>query len=376
MAEPAITSLRDLETVAAEWNDLLRDTEWRSVYATHEFVVHWYRCFAPSSVRVLRVRDGKDTIGFMPLVRERRSAGLRVLRGLSNLHCMHTVPAVRRGAAARFPRALADTLRADRSWDVLECEFAYSFTPWPRLIDVAAVESAGIRVREHIDDTYSVQLPPTFDEYCAQSLSANARKNYHRWRNKLARAGATRTRVLHGDDAVAEWPALVRIEDAGWKGEAGSSLKRLDDAYRRYYEGLLPMLAKRGELSLYFLDLNDAPIAGVFGYREGDVFHWFKTGYDEAYGEFSPSNLLLLAIIEDLIGRPEIHRMHLFPIDFGYKHRYANEPATSRRLTAYHTTLGGRLAYAKLSARERLKNVTWLRKLIRRGRGAGPPAAD
>src|SRR5207253_356931 len=125
------------------------------------------------------------------------------------------------------------------------------------------------------------------------------------------------TRVLHGDGAVAEWPTMVRIENAGWKGEAGSSLRHVSDEYRRYYAGFLALLAKRGDLSLYFLDLNGAAIAGVFGYREGDVFHWFKTGYDEAFAEYSPSNLLLLAIIDDLIThRADTGRMHLFPVDF------------------------------------------------------------
>jgi CelD/BcsL family acetyltransferase involved in cellulose biosynthesis len=361
-----ITSPEGLAAIEAEWNALVADNGWSSVFASHAFVTHWYRCFSPpDAVRVYRVKDAGQTVGFLPLALERRG-GVRVLSSQSNLHCMHSTPAVKRGAESVFARAATQALAAAGGWDVLEREYDYSFLPVPRVIDAGAATRAGMRIREHAEDTYTIALPSTFDAYLSTHLSANAKKNFRRLANKIDKAGPNRLEVLHGQDAIAAWPEMLRIENAGWKGEAGSSLARADDSFKRHYAGWLELLASRGELSVYFLTLNDRRMAGVFGYVEGDVFHWFKTGYDEAYAEFAPSNVLIVRIIEHLIASdPRVKRFHMFPIDFGYKHRYANEQSTATRTVVYNSSFGGRLAYAKLAARESLRNVGWIRKAVR-----------
>lgn len=243
--------------------------------------------------------------------------------------------------------------------------------PLPHLIDAEVAKAQAMRTQLIPYDTYALTLPTTFEAYQSAHLSRNARKNHQRLRNRLDRAGPNRIRVFRGDDAIGQWPQLLQIEDTGWKGEAGSSLKQMDDTYRRYYQGLLDLLAARDELSLYFLELNDKFIAGVLGYVEGDVFHWYKTGYDEAFAEFAPSNLLLLGIIEDLIRHHSgVRRFHMFPVDTGYKHRYTQEPHSSIRTILYGRTVRGRLAHARDSLIESLRDIAWLRNAVRRRRAA------
>jgi CelD/BcsL family acetyltransferase involved in cellulose biosynthesis len=380
VSDHVISHYSELASIATEWNELTDDDAWSSVFSTHAFVSHWYRCFtSPESVRVLRVALAGKTIGFVPFWLERRSglnalrreSSTRVLRSLTNLHCLHGTPAVRRGYESEFPRACARALSAAGGWDLLDHEYGYTFLPVPQLIDAAAASEQAMHVRQMPSVTYALTLPTSFEEYRSTHLSFNARKNHLRLRNRLDRAGPNRICVFRGDDAIRRWPELLRIEDAGWKGESGSSLMRLDESYRRYYQGLIELLAARDELSLYFLELSGKLIAGLLGYVEGDVFHWYKTGYDEAYAQFAPSNLLVLGIIEDLIQHhPAVRRFHMFPIDYGYKHRYTNEPHSSFRTVVYNRTLGGRLAHARDSFAEKLRDITWLRNAVRRRRAA------
>jgi CelD/BcsL family acetyltransferase involved in cellulose biosynthesis len=224
---------------------------------------------------------------------------------------------------------------------------------------------AGISVRVNTEETYTIALPRSFDEYLS-SLSANAKKNVRRLANRIDKAGTSRLLVFHGKEAIAEWSASLRIENAGWKGSAGSSLARVTEPLERHYAGWLELLAARNELSLYFLALDDRRIAGLFGYIEGDVSHWFKAGYDETFAEFAPSTTLIVRIVKDLIANEScVRRVHLFPVDFGYKHRYANEQSVATRTLVYNSTLRGRVAYAQVVARERLKNIAWIRKAAR-----------
>jgi CelD/BcsL family acetyltransferase involved in cellulose biosynthesis len=362
MAEPVIERLEDLSSIVEEWSELCRAGGDASIFATPAFAEHWYRCFAsPDAVRVFRIQDGGETIGFLPMVVD---GG--VLASLTNLHCMHSTPAMKRGAEARFPSAVARALASSNGWGVARHEYAYGFLPVPSIIDVGAAEAAGLRARVGCDETYAIALPDTFEQYLMDVLSAKAKKNYKHTRNKLDKSGPNSLLVFRDADAVVEWPALVAIENAGWKGDAKSSLRHVDEAYQRYYSGLLELAARRGELRLYFLELNGARIAGALGYIEGENFHWFKTGYNEAFSEFSPSNLLMVRIIEDLIANDtRVKRFHMFPVDFGYKHRFATHRYPTVTTLLFNRTVAGRIAYAKVVARERLKNVAWIRKAAR-----------
>jgi len=127
----------------------------------------------------------------------------------------------------------------------------------------------------------------------------------------------------------------------------------LPDNYRFYYQELIAQLAARNVLHLYILEVNSRPIASAFGYEEGATFQYAKAGYDEQYAEISPSNLLLIHIIEHLMAAfPEIKRFHLFPWDYGYKHRFINEKSEYTETNLYSSTARGRLAYTY----EQMKN--------------------
>ena len=92
-----------------------------------------------------------------------------------------------------------------------------------------------------------------------------------------------------------------------------------------FYNGLIRILAKLNILHMYFLEHNSDLIAGVFGYTENEIFHWAKTGYNEKYKRYSPSNLLLLMILEEIIeNNNNVKLFHMFPWEYGYKHRYIN----------------------------------------------------
>ena len=95
---------------------------------------------------------------------------------------------------------------------------------------------------------------------------------------------------------------------------------------------------------MYFMELNNEAIAGVFGYVDGEIFHWAKTGYNEKFRFLSPSNLLLLFIVENIISNyPKIKIFHMFPWDYNYKHRYTNMNASCYENTFYQPTIRGSL---------------------------------
>ena len=104
-------------------------------------------------------------------------------------------------------------------------------------------------------------------------------------------------------------------------------------------------------------------MAGEMGYFVGDTFHSFKTGYDEEIRQCSPGNLLLMHMIEHISEyHPEAIRLHLFPWDQDYKHRYVNESAHCIETRLFNRTLRGKTAHLLSQGKEGIKRVVKTRK--------------
>ena len=160
-----------------------------------------------------------------------------------------------------------------------------------------------------------------------------------------------------GLDGLNKWGEFIKIEDSGWKGENKSSIKKAAPEFQKYYSNLIRLLADKGALSIYFLELNNMPIAGVFGYFDGDIYHYAKIGYDELYRDLSPSNLLILFIIENLTQKyPNVKMFHMFPWDYDYKHRYVNMAAACYKTIIYSKTIRGTSLYMFSKIMERIKH--------------------
>jgi len=355
----SVRHLREFLSIQDEWQELHRDSAWRTPFLSFAFVRLWYDCFAdPDQVRICRVKEGKSTIGFLPMVLSRRNR-LRTLESLTNDHCFHSEPLVRRGCEDRFPALLLQAIQEDRNgWDVFRHRFSYSFSRFPGLFGEDLLSRSGLSWRRRRQPTYSIRMKRPFDEYYHGDLTSGFRKLLRKYGNRLARRGEVICRHYQGEEAVNAWPDFLRIEDSGWKGSAGTSINRIAPNLQRYYQGLIELLADQESLHLHFLDLDGERVAGQLCYTEEDIFHAFKTGYDERFGEYSPGNLLLMHVINHVTtSRPQARRIHMFPWAYGHKQRYVNEKASCFETWLYSKTTRGRTAHLFSGAKRAVKRV-------------------
>jgi len=249
-------------------------------------------------------------------------------------------------------------LEDGKEWDVLRHRFSYSFSRFPGLFRDDLLSRSGLSWRRRRQPTYSIRVKRPFHDYYHGDLTHGSRKLFRKYRNRLARGGEVSYRHYQGAEAVKAWPTFLRIEDSGWKGRAGTSIRRISPNYRRYYQALVELLADQEALHLYFLELEDERLAGEFCYTEEDILHDFKTGYDERFKACSPGNLLLMHVIEHVsTHHPRIKRFHMFPWDDGNKQRYVNEKSFCLETWIYGNTLRGRAAHRFAEAKSAVKGV-------------------
>lgn len=358
-----VSHFAQLKLIAGEWNELYDENREQSIFFSFAYVQHWYECFAqPGEVWIYRLVEDGVTFGFFPLVR-RWAFGAWILSGLTNDHCFHNAILVRHGCEERFRHLLVGELRqSGKFWELLRYNFTYSFAALPELFPEELVRGSGITQERYFQPTFAVRLRQPFNDYFRKDLSSNVRSALKRYLNKMNRSGLVRYICHEGEEALAHFGEFVAIEDSGWKGAAGSSIKRCGVDYQHHYRQLVRMLAERQLLRLYFLEYEQTLIAGLFGYLDGDTFHSLKIAYDERFKGFSPSNLLFIHIIELLTATmPELVRVHLFPWDGGYKHRFANEKVTCLDIVLFSPSWRGRVVRGFYAAKK------WLRAFYTRG---------
>ncbi|MBD8869505.1 GNAT family N-acetyltransferase [Nocardioides donggukensis] len=91
--------------------------------------------------------------------------------------------------------------------------------------------------------------------------------------------------------------SFLRLEDAGWKGRAGTSMLQRPGEADMLRE-VVRRAADVGSLRLLVLAGADAPLATQIDLVCGDThFHW-KTAYDERWQRMSPGRLLLTHVLE------------------------------------------------------------------------------
>jgi hypothetical protein len=337
--------INDIEPLRATWEKLFENNPVKSVFQSFDYVRLWYQCFSrEGGIRVLEVSINGGGVGFFPMV-FRRVYGIRTLNSLTNSHCLLNSQIFIHGHENDIFKGIADSLQEHaQEWDLLSFQFRYSFevtTPW---FKSHLTENFDSNFHITAQPTYCILLPTSYDDYYEKHLPKHVKKNISYYSKRLSKKGIVEFQHYRDEEAIRHWNDFLCIEDSGWKGEARSSIMKLRGNFRQYYNGFVHLLGRHNSLHLYFLSLDGKKISGVFGYEDNETFHYAKTGYDEKYREFSPSNLLLVHLVKDLIAnRPDIKRVHMFPWDYGYKHRFANEEAECNAAMIYNSNLRGQL---------------------------------
>ena len=285
------------------WDDLIRRTG-QDPFLHHAFLRIWLDNFAPrADLEILTLVDSDGTLrAALPLMRSQtRWAGLpvRELRATTNVH------ACRFDLLAEHPEAAANTLMDDlgsrRDWDVLVM---------PEVLAGGQARALHKEARRrgwptgHWASMASpwIRLPPT-PEAMAGRLDAKFRANLRRRHRLLEAAGRARVeRITDGPDLESVLARGLALEACGWKGRGGTAI--LSHANTAgFYTELARDQARRGQLALWALYLDDHLAAFQFGLEDRRRYLLLKTAYDENLGSCSPGQLLMEAVVNDAIGR-------------------------------------------------------------------------
>ncbi|HEY6362986.1 MAG TPA: GNAT family N-acetyltransferase [Vicinamibacterales bacterium] len=277
------------------WNETVERAAIPHPFLRHEWVRTWWDCFgAGHSLHILIVRAGRRILAIAPLMRESAQmyrVPVQRLRFLQNDHTPRTDIIVAE-RPADVHGALWAALRNDPArWDVLHLsQLPRDSATIGALGAMAAADGCTTGIWQSGDSPY-LALTGTWDTYF-NGLPAKFRANIRNRLSRLTRIGEPALEVLDDSRSIrASFDDVWRLEESGWKRDAGTAISS-DPAVRRFYTELVDRAAAYGWLRLLFLTVGGRRIATSYGAVFRNRLFLFKTGYDPEYAGCAPFKLL------------------------------------------------------------------------------------
>lgn len=321
-----LESTAELLADAARWDRLWYESTTTIPTARAAAVAQWCRQFAPqAAVRFIAVAQAERYLVALPLV-ERRLAGLLRVGTLPTnpwLTCGDLLAA----APVDSPETtaaldlLAAAMHRRVPWSLLWLNEAALGQPhWQALIAALHRRGTAHDARPWAD-VGKLTLGDDWAAYRA-SWSRRHRQRWMRQRRRLEALGPLRLRRVR-PRTPEELETVLReaftIEHRSWKGRGGTSVLSTPAMFGYFLAQAKPPTVE-GRVELAFLDVDDQPVAFIFGLHGKGVFHSCKIGYEPQWADYSPGQVLRGLLLEDLFAqradRRENDREQIAAIDF------------------------------------------------------------
>jgi len=357
-----------LAAIREDWERVTGALDKPRFFHLYEWYESYLNTLPDSPVYFVVARRKGAPVGVIPLVTSPlRLAGTK-LRGLSLPHHPHMLlcdaPLTNEGLDDITSRQLIAYLRRQRGikWDVLF---------FPNLLEDSGLLSAlnagptVLRISEpQTRCNYLPCLPP--DELSAR-LSGNFRGNLRKARNKLAKLNSVEFICARSQPEIDRaFDEFLAVEASGWKGAAGEhSAINLDSRILSFYRSLTRNFSRIGACEINLLRAEGRCIAGQFCLVTGDTSYILKIGYDEAYAQVAPGNMLLEHTIQRYLREGSIKYVNLVT-DTPWHSSWKPLSYVVSKAWVFNTTSAGLTAYSLLRAKGPLSHTYrhWLKPLM------------
>jgi hypothetical protein len=294
------TNFDDLASYAQDWDRLSQDIPFRS----WSWMSCWWRHYGDRSSRggrarqlyVLGVLEEADRlIGIAPWYLDGGTWRGRVLRFLGSGEICPEYLSVMAAPGREGPvtASLADWLTAARgpdAWDLLELTAVGSQDA--AIAQLAQrLEAGGNLVHRRAGPScWRIELPTTWDGYLA-TLSKQHRNRLRKIERRLLTSGrAIVHRVQKPEDLPRGLQALVDLHQGRWRalGQPGCFAS---EQYAAFHSQMLQELLARGQLILFWIELDGKPFVAEYLTAAGDTVYHYQRGLDVSRLDDSPGRL-------------------------------------------------------------------------------------
>ncbi|MEM1049955.1 MAG: GNAT family N-acetyltransferase [Pseudomonadota bacterium] len=319
-----VRDLAGLHALADDWRALAART--KNVFGyfqTYEWCERWLAVYGAEGgadslprAHVLTGRVDGDPVLIWPLVEDRASMGLTVLKTLGEPHGQYAGVLADPGPVGHAAIVAGWAhIRSGPGIDAIEL----TNIPHGSVLAEALSSDAGFASSGDSSAVLDLTHYESWDAFF-QSLSASCRKSRRRKRRKLEALGALEFRV-HSPDSPGFTEAVASALDLKtvWLRESGKASRALSmDNNAAFFSGLTDCPAGAGRVLVGELALDGRMIAGEIGFERNGHFISYLGAYDLALYAHSPGKVEMECMLEwcfengircyDLLGNSDAYK--------------------------------------------------------------------
>jgi CelD/BcsL family acetyltransferase involved in cellulose biosynthesis len=279
--ERRVELVSSLDELREDWVRLADES--RNLFSTWEWASTWWRRYgATEGPLVAACREGHETVALVPLYLWSRRP-VRVARLVGHGPADQLGPLCARGAEAAAAEALRQAAQ-QAGLDLVLIELLPGGESWQQLLRQEPL------LRE---SSPTISLGAGWEAYLA-GRSPNLRQQVRRRERQLDRRHAARFRLATEPHRLQDdMTLLYALHRARWG--ARSAFHRFEDFHRDF----AALALERGWLRLWFLELDERPVAAWYGFRFAGVESYYQAGRDPAFRDQSVGFVLLAHSIRE-----------------------------------------------------------------------------
>lgn len=321
LAATILSEESELDSIYDDWDALA--VEASRPFCAPGWMLAWWRNAAPDGgrIRVVTVRDGGRLVGIAPLWaakgRGRRSAYEALTGRLSPPVGPIAAPGREREVAEALAEALTGALSRPSTLRLADRVGPDSMVD--RLLDAWPTGRPWVHMTPRLPVPIVSLEGMDYDSWMA-SKSSKFRQESRRRRRRLEDAGAC-FKLARMGDLDRSLDAFIELHAARWQGRGGSNA--LIPGLRGMLSDAARELVPAERLRIFTIEAHGKAIAASVLVAAGEQVSGWGSGFDESWGRYAPSVLLMLHSLADAAERGEA-RMELGPGDMDYKRRVAD----------------------------------------------------
>lgn len=353
-----ISDSAQLPPLAPTWNRLADNVPFR----THAWLASWWEHYgAGRELCVLAVYDEHDRVrGLAPWYCETTRVHGQTLALLGSGEVCTDYQAILASPDEReaVVDALADYLLGDDvAWDLIHLEGVSADEPtFARLSE--RLENAGLTVDERAGlNTWRIALGESWETY-VESLSKSHRKQVRRVDRRLVETGEAKLRRVEWESDLAHGlNILVRLHQQR-RASLGEPGCFADPRFEAFIRAAAPRLLALDMLRLFWIEINDWPVAVELQLAGGGVTYAYQAGLDPTALAEEPGRIINIATLKQAIEGGQ-RGFDFLRGDEPYKAHWRAEPQASRDVRIVNRLAGAQLRHGLWKAGDTLKQ--WIK---------------
>ncbi len=279
-----LTSLEELEQHKQAWNDLAASAEYSNYFLTFEFFHSFCTGFTCHELHTLLLSENKQLVGILPAYKENNT-----LHYLGSLDVSDYGDVI--STAGHKEAVLAQI-----------AEYCTEHTLQLSLLSIPEGSSTRQLAAHLFSNTTETQQevcpqfenPATYEEYLS-NLKRKQRHEARRKMKKLREDHAYTIRLVATDlqDSDVETFTMLHQSSSSEKAEFWTAEKSA------FFCSLMKESSTTDHLRLFFLEIENKPVAAMLGFEYADRFHLYNAGYlSDEFPGYSTGQVALLETIK------------------------------------------------------------------------------